>query len=189
VSRERRKDRWTVRGRTWQWGQQEGGGERRTGGAGSGQGGWRRRERLERGDSWGKTSSRTKERERSTSLGWREREVLESWEAGTHPLFSYGISSAPPFPANLRGPLPINGNTLTGECPTRCHSSTSHCPLRPLYFSPLQCLLPKQIFPYITTPPSTRLIEFTVRPHLTLPAEESNKIPRLQMYTPITLSL
>ena len=37
-------------------------------------------------------------------------------------------------------------------------------------FSPLQCLLPKQIFPYITTPPSTRLIEFHCPPSPDFPS-------------------
>ena len=45
---------------------------------------------------------------------------------------------------------------------------------------PLQCLLPKQIFPYITTPPSTRLIEFTARPHLTLPLPSTSLPPQEQ---------
>jgi hypothetical protein len=54
--------------------------------------------------------------------------------------------------------------SLTWRCPPRCHSSTSTL----LLFSPLKCLLPKQIFPYITAPLSTRLIEFAFGPHLTL---------------------
>jgi hypothetical protein len=107
------------------------------------------------------------------------REALRVGEAGTLPLFSNGISSAPPFPANLRGHNPINGNTLTGEC-LWLPFIDIHCPLRPLYFSPLQCLLPKQIFPYITTPPSTRLIEFTARPHLTLPLPSTSHPPQEQ---------
>jgi hypothetical protein len=92
----------------------------------------------------------------------------------------------PPSPANLWGPLPINGNTLAAP--------RYHPPLRPLYSLSSQCLLPKQIFPYITTHPSTRLFEFTARSHLTSPCPspgilyKSNKIPRLQMSSPITPS-
>jgi hypothetical protein len=64
--------------------------------------------------------------------------------------------------------------SLTGECPPRCHPST-------VLFPPPQCLLPKQIFPYITTPLSTRLIEFAVRPHLTLPLPSTSQEPLDQL--------
>jgi hypothetical protein len=85
--------------------------------------------------------------------------------------FSYGISSAPPSLANLPVPLPLNGNILAGL-------------LVALSLFSLKCLLPKQIFPYIT-PLSTRLIHFfPVRPSPDPPAM-SDTIPRLQMSFPI----
>ena len=62
-----------------------------------------------------------------------------------------------------------------------------HCPLRPLYSSLLQCLLPKQIFPYITTPLSTRLIEFTARPHLTLSLTSNSPLEQLNPTPPDVL--